>query len=491
MPNKLNSTTSLPNLKGLDVGFDFKNTYTKLPDKFFSRVLPGPVKKPSLLLFNQNLASDLGLNFSKVTDHDKASIFSGSGFLKNADYISQAYAGHQFGYFTVLGDGRAMLVGEHITPKKERFDVQLKGSGLTPYSRSGDGRAAIGPVLREYLVSEAMFYLGVSTTRSLAAVATGEKIIREKELSGAVLTRVAKSHVRVGTFQYIATLRNEDFLKKLFDYSFERHFDKTTQKDPIFFLKQIIEKQISLVVDWMRVGFVHGVMNTDNMAISGETIDYGPCAFLDNFDFNSVFSSIDHNGRYAYGNQPSVAHWNLVRLAECLIPLIDKNETLAIDKIKRVFSDFPNNYKKRWLEMMRNKIGFTNELDGDESIVDELLSIMTKNKLDFTNTFSSLTKNKLADCHHSLKGWLERRASRLKKNNKGMGYSESLMKKNNPCIIPRNHVVENVLNEAEQNNLGPFNDFAKLLQTPYKDVEDDYYKSPPVSDKPYKTFCGT
>ena len=332
-----------------DIGFCFDNTYTGLPEALMSGVLPQPVKSPEVLLVNRSFAKSLDLNFSKVEDSLLAQIFSGNSLCKNSKTISQAYAGHQFGFFTNLGDGRAVLLGEHKTKKQKRFDIQLKGSGKTPYSRQGDGRAALGPVLREYLVSEAMFGLGIPTTRALAVVKTGEDVMRENPLPGAILTRVASSHIRIGTFQFAAAKKDYKTLEALMKYTIKRHFaELIDSKNPALdLLKSVTKKQTNLVINWMRVGFVHGVMNTDNVAVSGETIDYGPCAFLDSYSREAVFSSIDYAGRYSFGNQPIITHWNLLRFAETLLPLIDKNQKTAIEMVTDVFSDFDSMFKKK------------------------------------------------------------------------------------------------------------------------------------------------
>ncbi|MDA9152988.1 YdiU family protein, partial [Candidatus Pelagibacter sp.] len=326
----------------MTIGWHFDNTYSKLSNTFKEDIKPTPVHDPKLVILNEQLAADLNLDFSKIKDKDLSSIFSGNSLPDGSNTIAQAYAGHQFGHFTMLGDGRAVLLGEHISNKNTRFDIQFKGSGRTSFSRGGDGRAALGPMLREYIISEAINALNIPTTRSLAVVKTGEKVIRENLLEGAILTRVASSHIRVGTFQYIAARQNIEDLKTLVDYTIERHYPqiKSSKTKALDLLNLVMEKQCQLVVDWMRVGFIHGVMNTDNMTISGETIDYGPCAFMDQYHPKTVFSSIDKLGRYAYSNQPPITKWNLTRFAECLIPLIDKNEDTAIKIATDVIDNF-------------------------------------------------------------------------------------------------------------------------------------------------------
>ena len=374
------------------IGWKFDNTYSKLPNYMLSKINPTPVKNPEIVIFNHDLSKDIDLDFSKIKNQDIASIFSGNKLPEGSETISQAYAGHQFGYFTILGDGRAHMIGEHITKSKKRLDIQFKGSGQTPYSRNADGRAALGPMLREYLISESMYNLGIPTTRSLAVIKTGEDVIRETNLKGAILTRVASSHIRVGTFQYALISKDEKILKALFDYTINRHYPKL--KESLFpaleLLKIVLDKQIELVCNWMRVGFVHGVMNTDNMTISGETIDYGPCAFMDSYDPRTVFSSIDKHGRYSYFNQPIITKWNLERFAESLLPLIDDDNKVAIKIVTDVLKEFPEKYKKNWIGMMKKKLGLISENPKDEELIIELLSWMHKNKADYTNTFCYL-----------------------------------------------------------------------------------------------------
>ena len=341
------------------INWNFDNSYSKLPESFKEDIKPVKVKKPELILLNENLAKEIDLNFSNINKTELSALFSGNLLPNDSNAIAQAYAGHQFGHFTMLGDGRAILIGEHLSKKKIRYDIQFKGSGKTTFSRNGDGRAALGPMLREYIISESMHNLNIPTTRSLAVTKTGEDIVREENLSGAILTRVASSHVRVGTFQYIAARNDKDELKILLDYVIKRHFPiiEESKDKAIKFLKNVLQKQVELVVNWMRVGFIHGVMNTDNMSISGETIDYGPCAFMDVYDPKKVFSSIDKLGRYAYCNQPVITKWNLSRLAESLIPLIDKDQKKAIKMATEVINSFEKIYEEKWLNMMRDKLG--------------------------------------------------------------------------------------------------------------------------------------
>ena len=481
------------------IGWHFDNTYSRLPKVMSSQLTPIPVENPKLTIFNHGFSKELGLDFSSLNNNQIASIFSGNLLPKESKCIAQAYAGHQFGYFTMLGDGRAILIGEHLSKNNKRFDIQFKGSGKTPYSRNGDGRAALGPMLREYIVSEAMHCLGIPTTRSLAVVKTGENVIRETPLPGAILTRVAASHIRVGTFQYVTATEDEKNLKTLFDYTIDRHYPKIKDsKTPaIDLLKIVMEKQIKLVVDWMRVGFIHGVMNTDNMAISGETIDYGPCAFMDAYDPETVFSSIDHNGRYAYFNQPGITKWNLARFAETLLPLIDKNKDKAIKIATEIINNFGEIYKKNWLEMMRKKLGLIGEKDNDEKLINDLLSLLHEQKADYTNTFCSLmnedVQNDKIFNNKEFIDWHQKWKECLAKNNNSTEESLKLMRSVNPIVIPRNHKVEEVLEAANKDDLNPFHDFLKVLEKPYENQsKTNNYQSPaPPSEKKYQTFCGT
>ena len=481
------------------IGWHFDNTYSRLPKVMSSQLNPIPVENPKLTIFNHGFSKELGLDFSSLNNNQIASIFSGNLLPKESKCIAQAYAGHQFGYFTMLGDGRAILIGEHLSKNNKRFDIQFKGSGKTPYSRNGDGRAALGPMLREYIVSEAMHSLGIPTTRSLAVVKTGENVIRETPLPGAILTRVATSHIRVGTFQYVTATEDEKNLKTLFDYTIDRHYPKIKDsKTPaIDLLKIVMEKQIKLVVDWMRVGFIHGVMNTDNMAISGETIDYGPCAFMDAYDPETVFSSIDHNGRYAYFNQPGITKWNLARFAETLLPLIDKNKDKAIKIVTEIINNFGEIYKKNWLEMMKKKLGLIGEKDNNEKLINDLLSLVHEHKADYTNTFCSLmnedVQNDKIFNNKEFIDWHQKWKECLAKNNNSTEESLKLMRSVNPIVIPRNHKVEEVLDAANKYDLNPFHDFLKVLEKPYENQsKTNNYQSPaPPSEKKYQTFCGT
>ena len=443
----------------MTIGWCFDNTYSRLPESFKEDIKPVPVKKPELVVLNKSLAEKLNLNFSNLNDKEISELFGGNSLPTESNSIAQAYAGHQFGHFTMLGDGRAVLIGEHLSKKKDRYDIQFKGSGKTAFSRNGDGRAALGPMLREYLISEAMHNLGIPSTRSLAVVKTGEEVIRETSLQGAILTRVALSHIRVGTFQYIAARQKEDELKTLLNYVIDRHYPsiKNSQNKSIDLLKIILDKQIDLVVNWMRVGFIHGVMNTDNMSISCETIDYGPCAFMDVYDPKTVFSSIDQAGRYAYCNQPVITKWNLSRFAECLLPLIDENQKKALDIASEKINNFDEKYEDKWLKMMRNKLGLVGIDDKDKSLILDLLTWMHQKKIDYTNTFCHLmnfkTINEKLFNDNIFMSWKERWKQRLKKNQNKPEISNQLMRKTNPLVIPRNHIIEGVLAEANENKL--------------------------------------
>ena len=480
------------------IGWRFDNTYVHLPKIMLSKLSPVPVKSPKLVVLNDEYSKELGLNFSIINNDSIASLFAGNFLPEGSEPIAQAYSGHQFGYFTMLGDGRAILIGEHLAKNNKRVDIQFKGSGITPYSRNADGRAALGPMLREYIISEAMHALKIPTSRSLAVVETGEKVMRETLLPGAILTRVASSHIRVGTFQYTAMRNDTKILKELLTYTIKRHYPelKNNKNPALALLKVVIEKQIELVMNWMRVGFIHGVMNTDNMTISGETIDYGPCAFMDTYDPKTVFSSIDHHGRYAYGNQPDITNWNLLRFAETLIPLINKKEDKAVEIIKDTFNKFTKVYKESWLNMMRKKLGLFGEKNKDENLINQLLSWMSQNNADYTNTFCYLmkedfVKDKLFQ-NSSFKKWYKEWRNRIKQNKKPDNLSLNLMRFTNPLVIPRNHKVEETLDAANKNDLIPLHNLLKVLKKPYERPKiKEYQITPPTSGKMYKTFCGT
>ena len=482
----------------MTIGWCFDNTYSKLPDPFKEKIGPVPVKNPELVILNKNLSKELSLDFSNLDNKKISELFSGNSLPPGSSSIAQAYAGHQFGHFTMLGDGRAVLIGEHLSKKKDRYDIQFKGSGKTTFSRNGDGRAALGPMLREYIISEAMHNLNIPTTRSLAVVKTGEDVIRETPLKGAILTRVALSHIRVGTFQYIAARDKKDELEILLNYVIQRHYPniQNSKNKAIDLLKVVMEKQIDLVVNWMRVGFIHGVMNTDNMSISGETIDYGPCAFMDTYDPKTVFSSIDQMGRYAYCNQPVITKWNLSRFAECLIPLIDKDQNKSIEIATEIINSFEKKYEEKWLNMMRDKLGLFGSEDKDKFLILDLLTWMHQKKLDYTNTFcylmnSEIEKNEKFE-DNDFQNWKKRWQERLKINKNNPEKYIKLMKSVNPMVIPRNHKVEEVLNEANKNNIEPLNKLLEILNNPYSDQKDiKEFQIPSSSKEKYQTFCGT
>ncbi len=482
----------------MTIGWCFDNTYSKLPDPFREEIGPVPVKNPELVILNKNLSKELNLDFSNLDNKKISELFSGNSLPPGSNSIAQAYAGHQFGHFTMLGDGRAVLIGEHLSKKKSRYDIQLKGSGKTTFSRNGDGRAALGPMLREYIISEAMYSLNIPTTRSLAVVKTGEDVIRETPFQGAILTRIALSHIRVGTFQYIAARNKKDELEILLNYVIQRHYPniQNSKNKALDLLKVIMEKQIDLVVNWMRVGFIHGVMNTDNMSISGETIDYGPCAFMDTYDPKTVFSSIDQMGRYAYCNQPVITKWNLSRFAECLIPLIDEDQNKSIELATEIINSFEKKYEKKWLNMMRDKLGLFGVDDKDKFLILDLLTWMHQKKLDYTNTFCHLMNLEIEKNENfkdnDFQNWKRRWQERLKTNNNSPEKYLKLMKSVNPLIIPRNHKVEEVLSEASKNNIKPLIRLLNILNNPYleqKNIID--YQKPSSSREKYQTFCGT
>ncbi|MCY9698357.1 protein adenylyltransferase SelO [Paenibacillus alginolyticus] len=484
----------------LDTGWNFDNSYARLPELLFTRLKPAPVSSPKVVILNDQLASSLGLNIQSLQSNEGAAALAGNDIPEGALPLAQAYAGHQFGHFNRLGDGRALLLGEQITPHGTRVDIQLKGSGRTPYSRGGDGRAALGPMLREYIISEAMYAFGIPTTRSLAVVTTGESIIRETEQPGAILTRIAASHLRVGTFQYAAKFGTKEDLQALADYTLQRHFpeiDASDENHYLLLLQEVIKRQASLISKWQLVGFIHGVMNTDNMAISGETIDYGPCAFMDAYDPATVFSSIDKQGRYAYGNQPYIAAWNLARFAETLLPLLHDNEEQALKLAEDAIASFSVLYHRNWFAGMRAKLGIFNEEEQDESLIKDLLHMLQKYSADYTNTFRALTFDKLegSDLFGSTEfsQWLELWQARLGRQEETKASSHQMMRSSNPAVIPRNHRVEEALEAAV--NQGDYSVMERLLDalsSPYAHSNDhDYFTNPTKSTQPYRTFCGT
>ncbi len=481
-------------------GWHLEHSYAALPPLFHAQTQPGAVRAPHLVVLNTPLASSLGLNPETLAQPGSAALFVGNVLPEGADPIAQAYAGHQFGHFTTLGDGRAILLGEQITPEGERFDIQLKGAGLTPFSRGGDGRAALGPMLREYLTSEAMHALGIPTTRSLAVALTGEPVLRRQRLDGAVLTRVAASHIRVGTFEWAASQGDPAALRALADYTIQRHYpDLAKAENPYLkFLEAVIGRQASLIAQWMQVGFIHGVMNTDNMALSGETIDYGPCAFMDHYDPATVFSSIDHQGRYAYGNQPLMAQWDLARLAETLLPLLHDDEAQAIDLANAAIQSFEARYELHRLSGMRKKLGlFTEEAD-DTVLIEDLLKWMQDHQADFTNTFRDLSTGTSppegVSGQADFSSWHQRWTARRSRQPQSTEESRQLMHAHNPAFIPRNHKVEEALAAAvEHQDFSALQRLLGVLAKPF-DYTADYpdYQTPPAPEAcAYQTFCGT
>lgn len=478
----------------INIGWHFDNSYARLPHTFFAAMALNPVQEPKLVIVNEQLASTLGLNLTALHSEEALQELAGNKSPIGSSPLAQAYAGHQFGHFNMLGDGRAILLGEHITAQNERVDIQLKGAGRTPFSRGGDGRAALGPMLREYMISEAMYALGIPTTRSLAVVTTGEKIMREQALQGAILTRIAKSHLRVGTFQYAARWGTGEELKALADYAIERHFPALQHEEQCYMklLEGVIERQAELLAKWQLVGFIHGVMNTDNMTISGETIDYGPCAFMDKYDPQTVFSSIDTQGRYAYQNQPNMALWNLARFAESLLSLIHPDSEQAVEMAQRALQQFPKLYEASWLAGMRLKLGLITEEPQDIELIDELLQWMQANEADYTNTFRALTLGQVEE-NEAFKQWSSRWQERLQRQAQPLELVQQTMRQHNPAIIARNHRVEEALSAAEQGDLLPFQQLLKVLAQPfaYTDEQEQYATLPPASSCTYKTFCGT
>lgn len=484
--------------KSKEAGWNLDNSYARLPQLFFSSNKPTTVSSPKLIILNNRLAVSLGLNVEALQSEDGIAVLAGNQIPEGAAPLAQAYAGHQFGHFNMLGDGRAVLLGEQIPPQGERIDIQLKGSGRTPYSRGGDGRAALGPMLREYIISEAMHALGIPTTRSLAVVTSGESIIRETDLPGAILTRVAASHLRVGTFQYAAKWGTVEDLRILADYTLERHFPNIEADESRYLslLQEVIKRQAELIAKWQLVGFIHGVMNTDNMTISGETIDYGPCAFMDAYDPETVFSSIDIQGRYAYGNQPNIAGWNLARFAETLLPLLHENQEQAVKLAQDKISDFPELYHSNWLAGMRTKLGIFNEETNDEALINGLLSMMKKYRADYTNTFRALTfdtPDTVLFGTPEFTQWHELWQARLGRQQESKASSNQLMQNSNPALIPRNHRVEEALEAAvERGDYAVMERLLDVLSNPYAhSAEQAEYSTLPASATPYRTYCGT
>ena len=486
----------------------FNNSYTRLPARFYVRLDPVPVKDPKLVMLNHSLTAELDLDAEALSGDEGVAIFSGNRVPAGAEPIAQAYAGHQFAHFVPqLGDGRAILLGEILDLNDKRRDIQLKGSGQTPFSRRGDGRAALGPVIREFIVSEALHALGVPTTRSLAAVTTGEPVYRETVLPGAILTRVASSHVRVGTFEYFAARRDTEALRLLADYVIDRHYPQAKDTADCYrtLFERVRDAQASLVASWMHIGFIHGVMNTDNMAISGETIDYGPCAFMDAYDPATVLSSIDHAGRYAYGNQGPIAQWNLARFGETLLPLLDSDRQTATSIAKEVVESFPGIFVRYWLNGMRRKIGLLKDEADDLGLIQGLLTLMQKHAADYTLSFRYLCdmvseKADTAKCRQlfafdsALNTWLTRWRKRLQRENRSPEQITKAMRGVNPAFIARNHRVENVIAAAvEDEDYSKMDRLIALLSRPYEEQPQfaDYMDPPKPEERVYQTFCGT
>ena len=494
------TTPAAPPNVPLAGGWRLDHSYARLPARFYASVPPTPVSSPQMVLLNRPLAEHLGLDPDTLARPENVAWFAGNALPPGASPLAQAYAGHQYGNFVVLGDGRAILLGEQITPRGERYDIQLKGSGPTPYSRRGDGRAALGPMLREYIISEAMHALGVPTTRSLAVAATGEPVIRETTLPGAVLTRVAASHLRVGTVEWAAATGEIENLRALADYTLQRHYPELMHAEQpyVALLQTILQRQAALVARWQHIGFVHGVMNTDNMALSGETIDYGPCAFLDAYDPATVFSSIDHHGRYAYANQPTIAHWNLSRLASALLPLLHANEEEAVALANGVLRTFPDIFRAHWLAGLRAKLGIFNEEPDDAELGENFLAVMQEQEADFTNTFRDLSGEVMTDAplaaSAAFQAWCTRWQERLGRQPQGRDETRALMRRHNPAFIPRNHKVEEALAAATlDGDLSVLGKLLDVLTQPFAhDRQMPEFSTSPMSDgRAYQTFCGT
>jgi len=487
--------------------FSFDNSYARLPERLFARVPPAQAPTPRLLQINRSLAEELALDPERLTSPEGLDVLSGRRIAAGSEPIAMAYAGHQFGnWVPQLGDGRALLLGEIIDRKGHRRDIQLKGSGRTPFSRMGDGKAPLGPVLREFVVSEAMAALGVPTTRSLAAVATGEKVVRETVYSGAVLTRIAASHLRVGTFQYFFARNDVEALQTLADYAIARHYPEAgaAEVPARALLEAVMERQAKLVAAWMGIGFIHGVMNTDNMTISGETIDYGPCAFMDSFREQKVFSSIDSGGRYAYGNQPKVAHWNLLQLAQALLPLFPGASEAAVEMAQETIDRFPDLFQEAWLGAMRRKFGLSKVAQGDADLFAAFLSIMEENGADFTLTFRRLSDRVTPNGERereagdffataAFEAWAERWRTRLEEDPVAPPERQAAMRAANPKFIARNHLVEDALEKAEEGDLRPFERLRRVLTRPFDEQpgEAELARPPRPSETVVRTFCGT
>ena len=476
--------------------WNWDTTYQKVHEQLFRNLKPTKVDAPSLLVYNHDLAAEMHID-DLSTEH-AVFYLSGNEIPSGAEPLAQAYAGHQFGHFNILGDGRAILLGEHVNQTQKRYDVQLKGAGRTPFSRNGDGRATVYSMLREYLISESMNGLGIPTTRSLAVVATGEEVYREKVSEGAVLTRIASSHIRVGTFQYASRFLKKEELVEFTNYVIQRHYPEllTDDNPPLALLRKVQEKQIDLVVNWMRVGFIHGVLNTDNVGIAAESIDFGPCAFMNAYHPETVFSSIDRDGRYAFGNQPAITQWNMARFASALLPIIHENEDEAIKLCETVIYDFPEQYECKWNEMMAKKLGLIDQQPDDKSLIDSLLVWMKEVGADYTNTFITIIKpiEQLTGIYQesSFLAWLEKWKKRI--NHLPYDAVVNLMRATNPLYIPRNHLVEEALSSAaDKRDFLLFHELVQIMKTPYEEHENSsqFQLPPSEGDAGYQTFCGT
>lgn len=475
----------------------FDNTYTQLPDDFYARVQPADVALPKLFAYNEELAQELGLDLTKLSETDRAALFTGQQLPEQASSIALAYAGHQFGHFNPqLGDGRALLLGEVIAESGQRYDIQLKGSGITPWSRSGDGKSWVGPVIREYILSEAMHRLGVPTTRALAAATTGEPVFRQRELPGGIFTRVASSHIRVGTFEFFAARRDAKSLRLLADYAIDRHYPECRQDaNPcLAFLEAVGRRQAALVAKWMSFGFIHGVMNTDNTSISGETIDYGPCAFMDTFAHDRVFSSIDRGGRYAYGNQIPIAQWNLVQLANCLVPLVDPDSQQAIQQLENRLGRFMDVYETEWLQAMAAKFGISGAQPNDAKIVQGYLDHLESERLDFTISFRRLTESMNSGASDEFPAeFRELWRKRLEDQQQSREEAVALMRRSNPVYIPRNHQVERAIQAGVAGDYSVFERMNACLRSPFERREEfaEFELAPQPKEVVKATFCGT
>lgn len=482
----------------------FDNSYARLPDRFYARQAPVPVADPTLIRVNRPLANRLGIDPDWLESAEGVRVIAGNFVPEGAEPIATVYAGHQFGSWNPrLGDGRAILLGEVIGSDGERYDLQLKGSGITPFSRMGDGRAPLGPVIREYLVSEAMAALGVPTSRTLAAATTGESVYRETRLDGGVLVRVAKSHIRIGTLQYFASKQDFDALRQLVDHVIARHYPDAAEADnPVrAMFAQVLVRQAELIARWQSLGFIHGVMNTDNMLLSGETIDYGPCAFMDGYDSAAVFSSIDHGGRYAYRNQPGIAHWNLACLAQTLLPLLADDEETATEIAQTALDGFPELYAEAWFERLREKFGLAAMEAGDAELIQEFLDLLERGRVDFTLAFRRLAElagpvselGELFDFPESFADWLQRWQQRCAQETGDSDSRQRRMMAVNPAFTARNHLVEEAIARAYEGDFAPFNRLLERLEKPYDySTEDILLATPPKPEQVVQqTFCGT